>query len=456
MASTSNSKVKSEQTTLTSIVANYHAKISGICAKTTDSVAQKETVEGFRPTRRKDQLDSGSSCSHTKSKNGAGIKKQKHTVIGSVMWIPCGLKNGQLVNDRVPSKWFMEKMRKYGLFVVKDRDGNEIEYKEGWSEEDIECWLRYLFPKIFEWLERHYGSHLEKCSWVLLQKDYQQMFILECEQLSGQDLMEAKGSKSKSSKDWCIRIASVKPIPPHVYEDFETALQDNIPLSEGSGSSSESDSPFPSPSPARQPQCKQRVATCKVTIDSDSTTSSPLTKHPKGFDPEYLEVALNSMMNKSSSNHVGINDNVINIFSEDKDASLDNKGKHTLQHGVKQPASPSAILGNPVLKKVKYGLSPAFQWDQASSDFDIMANTPKPITSESCPLSSAMVDGVATPPSMRATSSQSLLPNTLPETRDTIAHHAPLSSTGRAQLVHPIRYVSGFSDVLELSFDPWA
>jgi len=76
----------------------------------------------------------------------------------------------------------------------------------------IDRWVRELFPKAFEWLDIRFGcldGEENEYQWVLLQKDRTELFVVDRETITGEDLRDAMGTTGRKWKDRCIRIGEV-------------------------------------------------------------------------------------------------------------------------------------------------------------------------------------------------------------------------------------------------------
>jgi hypothetical protein len=100
-------------------------------------------------------------------------------------------------------------LQNQGLLMVKDPKGGDLEFGEEWSQKAIDKWVRRLFPKVFEWLDIHFGcpdQDENKYQWVLLQRDRADLFIVQRDTITGDDLRDVMGTVGRRWQDQCIRI----------------------------------------------------------------------------------------------------------------------------------------------------------------------------------------------------------------------------------------------------------
>ncbi|KAJ7096142.1 hypothetical protein C8R44DRAFT_889857 [Mycena epipterygia] len=144
--------------------------------------------------------------------------------VGKVEFVPYGVDgNNQLKRTKVPSGELAEEYIEYHLSRHKDDDGEDIQFGEGWTLDQIDRWLRGLFAESFEYLDIIHGS--EESHWILVKKDRQKIFIVKRETYTGTDLVGAKGTSARGWRDCVIRIVSRHTIPAVAYKDWSTAIK---------------------------------------------------------------------------------------------------------------------------------------------------------------------------------------------------------------------------------------
>jgi hypothetical protein len=105
-----------------------------------------------------------------------------------------------------------EILRKQGLLLSKDHKGGDLEFGITWSQKAIDKWVRALFPKAFEWLDIRFGhphQDVNMYQWLLLQKDRSDLFIVDRETISGEDLRDVMVTTGRKWQDRCVRIGEL-------------------------------------------------------------------------------------------------------------------------------------------------------------------------------------------------------------------------------------------------------
>ncbi|KAJ7099145.1 hypothetical protein C8R44DRAFT_747830 [Mycena epipterygia] len=144
--------------------------------------------------------------------------------VGKVEFVPYGVDgNSQLKRTKVPSGELAEEYIEHHFSRHKDDDGEDIQFGEGWTLDQIDRWLRGLFSESFEYLDIIYGS--EESHWILVKKDRQKIFIVKRETYTGADLVGAKGTSARGWRDCVVRIVSRHTIPAVAYKDWSTAIE---------------------------------------------------------------------------------------------------------------------------------------------------------------------------------------------------------------------------------------
>lgn len=99
-----------------------------------------------------------------------------------------------------------------GLAISEsDRD---MQFRESWSQQAIDTWVRELLPKPFAWLDARYGiPDIEngEVHWVLLKRDHSTLFVVGRKEITGTELSNAKGTVAKNPSQWSVRIGQWLP-----------------------------------------------------------------------------------------------------------------------------------------------------------------------------------------------------------------------------------------------------
>lgn len=110
-----------------------------------------------------------------------------------------------LIDERTPSVADVEIYRASGM-AIRHID-QVLTYEITWDLQEIDDWMRSLFPKAFEWLDARWGvPEAGELHWVLLQKSRQRLYILDRPQMTGDDLREAQRVPGRGWEDHTLRI----------------------------------------------------------------------------------------------------------------------------------------------------------------------------------------------------------------------------------------------------------
>lgn len=101
----------------------------------------------------------------------------------------------------------MEELRKSGMMVSADDE--VLEYDRTWNTQEIDRWMRTLFPKAFEWLDARWGRPEDgTLHWILLQKVQRKVIIIDRASLTGEHLHSSIGGvTSRGWRDHVIHIS---------------------------------------------------------------------------------------------------------------------------------------------------------------------------------------------------------------------------------------------------------
>lgn len=111
-------------------------------------------------------------------------------------------KSLQLCDKQYPSVTFEEELRKYGLYLTKGLDGEQLSFSPDWNTKAIDRWLRSLTGSLFAHLDTVYGVRdgtEGRVHWAILRRERKSLFLIDRIAPSGEDLEEAKGTHGR---DW--------------------------------------------------------------------------------------------------------------------------------------------------------------------------------------------------------------------------------------------------------------
>ncbi|KAJ7727447.1 hypothetical protein DFH07DRAFT_782495 [Mycena maculata] len=294
---------------ISDVLASY--PVGRLSTKATDAAARKETSAGFRP---KDGADKGSGKEKSQKKqDSTGPCMVK---VSSFQVIVSGLDSeGDPQNEQCPSPKDVERMLKYGLAVLKMSDGQPLEFAKEWKQKRIDKWFRELAPVVFEFLDIRYPESTPPAlHWKLLGKAQRTVFTMNCPDITGAELDEAKGLAGRKSQEHTVRIgmlteslslATKHKIPASLYKDFEHAIE-RLKAGEDLPSESEEESdPRPSKgkgkTKAKQP-VRGKSLKAEDSNDSDSDGGLSLKNTDYGSDiEEYFPSHLSGLSRKHSA-----------------------------------------------------------------------------------------------------------------------------------------------------------
>lgn len=116
--------------------------------------------------------------------------------------------DGELWNEKVPAGAQFEELRKAKLVVEKTEQGGTLEFKTTWNQQRIDKWLRSLFPKAFEWLDKQHPIKASERHWKLLRKRYTTLYIVDPDELTGDDLYTSRGPAARNYRDYSLRFGT--------------------------------------------------------------------------------------------------------------------------------------------------------------------------------------------------------------------------------------------------------
>ncbi|KAK6971964.1 hypothetical protein R3P38DRAFT_3138412 [Favolaschia claudopus] len=256
-------------------MAQYSDRISQL-KKSSDAEARKESYSGFRPKEVKSGGTSSKAAGPSKKRNE---KKDKVIRIHSIQVMVGGLDgDGKLRVKQPYSTELLNDLRAKGLTAFETRDEGNLEFQLGWSQKEVDTWLREVLPLLFEYLDRCYPDDAAEFHWVLLGKSKQTLFAMD-RKVTGELLDEVKGAAGRGYREQTIRIATKHRIPEAAWKSFDDALDamtaggDPIP----SESESESELEPPPKRRARKSRSKSRskvVAAQTSSADAESSEAS--------------------------------------------------------------------------------------------------------------------------------------------------------------------------------------
>jgi hypothetical protein len=86
-----------------------------------------------------------------------------------------------------------------------------LEFIVTWSQARIDKWLRELFPDAFAWLDKFFPLEKGCYHWKLAASRYTKLFIIQREEITGDDLYTARGSASRAYRDYTLRFGKELP-----------------------------------------------------------------------------------------------------------------------------------------------------------------------------------------------------------------------------------------------------
>lgn len=118
----------------------------------------------------------------------------------------------------------MERLKKAGLAVTKDSDGQPLHFRTSWNASRIDRWIRGLLPAPFAFLDLRYPAEKGEYHWVVAKSHYNKLHLIGGDDLTGTELLQARGPASKAFHTYTLYFVSRYTIPPRIYKDWDRAM----------------------------------------------------------------------------------------------------------------------------------------------------------------------------------------------------------------------------------------
>ncbi|KAK7013585.1 hypothetical protein R3P38DRAFT_3005323 [Favolaschia claudopus] len=222
----------------------------------------------------------GTSSKAAGSSKKRNEKKDKVIRIHSIQVMVGGLDvRGRKLRVKQPySTEVVNDLRAKGLTAFETRDEGNLEFQLGWSQKEVDTWLREVLPLLFEYLDRCYPDDAAEFHWVLLGKSKHTLFAMD-RKVTGELLDEVKGAAGRGYREQTIRIATKHRIPEAAWKSFDDALDAMTAGGDPIPSESESESELEPPPKRRVQKSRSRsrskvVAAQTSSADAESSEAS--------------------------------------------------------------------------------------------------------------------------------------------------------------------------------------
>ncbi|KLO16314.1 hypothetical protein SCHPADRAFT_215895 [Schizopora paradoxa] len=205
--------------------------------KTTEEQARTETNAGLKRANEVDATTSKKKAmpqgrSRGKGKPTVPRKRPKDVKrVGAVIMLPCGLNNkGNLAKSKSPDPQQIQLYADGGLAFLSETteededDENILTFSILWNSENIDDWLREIFPDLFEHMDQTHplNGKSPKYHWVAVRKVQKQVKVFEKQgEINGANL---ESLMTGTSKSWTVKklfFATRHEIPKSVYEKLK-------------------------------------------------------------------------------------------------------------------------------------------------------------------------------------------------------------------------------------------
>lgn len=101
-----------------------------------------------------------------------------------------------------------QRHRQYGMIVHKGKTGKDLQFEKDMTEEEVDQWLRELFPLPFEFLDLMYPNDIDQGlrHWALLEKHRFKITVVQCKSTDGRELSSSKGNGSRPWAEYAVRF----------------------------------------------------------------------------------------------------------------------------------------------------------------------------------------------------------------------------------------------------------
>ncbi|KAH7904069.1 hypothetical protein BJ138DRAFT_1131123 [Hygrophoropsis aurantiaca] len=193
--------------------------------KATEDIARKETNNGFR---KKEESRSGPSGSKAKTVYKKEIDAElKKIAVGSIVMITTGFLHGKhkLKSEVAPNARKMEALREAKLLVSESSNGQPVKFSKDMTTEEIDKYLRDLFPDLFQYLDKKGGKSGVDFHWALLVKAGTRLSLSSQKTPNGGDFTANRNPTGRRWEEQRIYISTVTEVRPDVYGDWKAAVE---------------------------------------------------------------------------------------------------------------------------------------------------------------------------------------------------------------------------------------
>ncbi|EGO01523.1 hypothetical protein SERLA73DRAFT_176838 [Serpula lacrymans var. lacrymans S7.3] len=131
---------------------------------------------------------------------------------------------GRLRDVKAPSRIEIDMLASHGCSYI-DNEAGELSFSREWTHDEVDTYLRRIFPSPFEYVDNYTKGKTTKSAWVLMAKENRKIALVPKDKPSGKDLYHYRGLEKSSTGNtrvmchgMCLKVG-IQPLvaPPMLY-----------------------------------------------------------------------------------------------------------------------------------------------------------------------------------------------------------------------------------------------